>query len=438
LPTSHLLRTALPGIFALSTLWPASAFAQAAAPKVDSGDTAFLIIATALVLFMTPGLAFFYGGMVRRKNVLATLMQSYMLMAMVGVQWVVVGYSIAFSPDATGTGLFGGFSWFGLSGVGGEPSTAYATTTPHLLFMMYQGMFATITPALITGAFAERIKFGPFLVFSLLWTTLVYDPLAHWVWGSDGWLYRAGALDFAGGTVVHISSAVSAGATLFFVKRRRGYPNEAILPHNVPFAVLGVGILWFGWFGFNAGSALGANAQAASAFVATNTGAAAAALGWMLTDWLRHGKPAVLGAVSGAVAGLVAITPACGFVSPVSAILIGGAAGVFCNLAVHLRHRFRLDDSLDVIGVHGVGGILGAVLTGVLCSADYLKHGDEVFSRGQQILVQLVGVGATIGFTFVMSFALLFAVDKLMGLRVSTEQEIEGLDLSQHGESGYN
>lgn len=431
------LRTVVLPLFVAVLAWPASAFA-ADAPKVSAGDTAFMLMATALVLFMTPGLAFFYGGMVRRKNVLSTLMQSYVLMAAIGVQWVVVGYSIAFAPDATGHGFIGGMSWFGLDGVGWAPSKDYGTTIPHLLFMMYQGMFAIITPALISGAFAERIKFGAFLVAMLLWATLVYDPLAHWVWNSEGWLYKAGALDFAGGTVVHISSAVSAAAVLFFVGRRRGFPHEAILPHNVPLTVLGVGILWFGWFGFNAGSALSASGQAVNAFVTTNTATGAAMLAWMVTDWIRHGKPAVLGAVSGAVAGLVAVTPACGFVSPLSSILIGALAGVACNLAVHLRYRRGLDDSLDVLGVHGVGGTLGAILTGVLCSEEYLKHGDAIFSRGQQILVQLLGVGATYVYGFVMSFAIFWLVDKTIGLRVRLEDEIEGLDQSQHGESAYN
>jgi Amt family ammonium transporter len=433
---SPLSVAALAVIAAVSS--PAIAFADGAPPQVNAGDTAFMLIATALVLLMTPGLAFFYGGMVRRKNVLATLMQSFILMGVVGVQWVLLGYSISFAPDPTGVGLFGGFSWAGLIGVGAEPSAVYGPTIPHLVFMMFQGMFAIITPALISGAFAERMKFSGFLVFTLLWSTLVYDPIAHWVWGADGWLNKMGALDFAGGTVVHINSAVAAGAALIFVGKRHGFLSEPILPHNLSLTVLGGGILWFGWFGFNAGSALSAGGQAATAFVATNTGAAAAALTWMFTDWIRHKKPTVLGAVSGAVAGLVAITPACGYVTPLASLAIGAIAGVACSLAVNFRMRLRLDDSLDVLGIHGVGGTIGAVLTGVFCTEEFLKHGNEVFSRGHQIAVQFAGVGATYAYSFVASLILLFVVHKTIGLRVAKEEEIEGLDLSQHGESAYN
>jgi Amt family ammonium transporter len=419
--------------------WPAGAFAaDAPKPTINSGDTAFVLLATALVLLMTPGLAFFYGGMVRKKNVLSTLMQSFVLLGLVGVQWVVVGYSIAFSPDMTGTGLFGGFDWAGLKGVGADPHASYGSTVPHTLFMMFQGMFAIITPALITGSFAERIRFSGFLLFTLLWSTLVYDPIAHWVWASDGWLQQMGALDFAGGTVVHINSAVAAAATLFFVGRRHGFLHEAILPHSLPFTVLGGGLLWFGWFGFNAGSALAASGQAASAFVTTNTAAAMALLAWIVTDWIRHGKPNVLGAVSGAVAGLVAITPACGYVDVMSSIAIGGITGIVCNFAVNFRVKMKLDDSLDVLGIHGIGGFLGAMLTGVFCDASFLKHGEEVFSRGKQIWVQAIGSGATIAYSFTASLVLLFVVHKLVGLRVTKEQEVEGLDLSQHGESAYN
>jgi Amt family ammonium transporter len=304
--------------------------------------------------------------------------------------------------------------------------------------MMFQGMFAIITPALISGSFAERIKFSAFLLFAVLWTILVYSPLAHWVWSVDGWLLQRGAWDFAGGTVVHISSAISALAAVLLIGKRRGFPAEPMVPHNVPFTILGVGILWFGWFGFNAGSAVGANGTAALAFVNTNTAAAAAALGWMFTDWFRHGKPAVLGALSGGVAGLVAITPACGFVTPMAAILIGVLAGVICNLAVHLRNYLKFDDSLDVLGVHGVGGTLGAILTGVFCVEAYLTHGDEVFSRAYQVWIQIEGVLATYAYAFTVSFALLWLINKTIGLRVDVESEVDGLDLSQHGERGYD
>lgn len=418
-------------------LGPSLALAQDGPLPVNTGDTAFVLICTALVLFMAPGLAFFYGGMVRRKNVLSTMMQSYAMMGVVSVLWVVVGYSLAFGPDLGG-GLLGGLDYLGLEGVGVDPSTVYATTIPHILFMMFQGMFAIITPALITGTFAERIKFSSFLVFAALWSLVVYAPLAHWVWSADGWLLKRGAWDFAGGTVVHISSAVSAGATLLFIGKRRGFPTEALLPHNVVHTVLGVGILWFGWFGFNAGSAVAANGTAALAFVNTNTAAGAALLSWMFTDWIRHGKPAVLGAVSGGVAGLVAITPACGFVSPMAALGIGLLAGVICNLAVHLRVKLKLDDSLDVLGVHGVGGTLGAILTGVFALEQYLVHGDETFSRAKQIWVQAEGVLATYAYAFIVSAILLFVINKVMGLRVDVEDEVEGLDLSQHGERAYD
>ncbi len=403
------------------------------AAEIDSGDTAFVLISSALVLFMTPGLAFFYGGLVRRKNVLSTMMHSFAMMGVVSVQWVLIGYTLAFGPDV---GHFiGGLDHLGLQGVGLVPDEG--STIPPLLFMVFQGMFAIITPALISGAYAERMKFSAMLIFSLLWSTLVYAPLAHWVWGG-GWLHSMGALDFAGGTVVHISSAISAGAALLFVGRRRGFPQEAILPHNLTHTVLGVGILWFGWFGFNAGSALAANGTAVLAFVTTNVAAGAGALGWMFTDWIRHGKPTVLGLVSGALGGLVGITPACGFVSPLGAIAIGAIAGVACNYAVHFRMRLKLDDSLDVLGVHGVGGTLGAILTGVFALPEFLVHGEEVYTRGYQIWVQFVSVIATYGFGFVMSLAIFFVADKLVGVRVDAEDEVQGLDLSQHGERAYD
>jgi Amt family ammonium transporter len=333
------------------------AFVQTApaAGKINSGDTAWVLIAAALVLLMTaPGLALFYGGMVRRKNVLATLMQSFSLAGLITVQWVLFGYSLAFSPDHHG--LIGGFSWIGLNSVGAAPDPDYAATIPHTVYMLFQCMFAVITPALITGAIAERVTFRGFLLFSLLWATLIYDPLAHWVWGAGGWLHQLGALDFAGGTVVHISSGVSALAAAILLGRRMGYPHEPMTPHNLTMTVTGAGLLWFGWFGFNAGSALAANGLAASAMVATHIAAAAASLSWMGTEWMVRGKPTALGAASGAVAGLVAITPASGYVDPMAALAIGIIAGAVCFFAVSVKFRFGYDDSLDVVGVHCVGG----------------------------------------------------------------------------------
>ena len=347
--------------------WSLPVFAQDAAaappPTVDTGDTAWVLTSSALVLFMTiPGLALFYGGLVRTKNVLGTLMQSFIMVGLVTIQWIIVGYSIGFSP---GNPFIGGLSWMGLGGVGLDPNPDYAATIPHQAFMIYQMMFAIITPALMTGAFAERMKFSTFIVFSLLWSTFIYGPLAHMVWGVGGYLRTLGALDFAGGTVVHISSGISALVAVLIIGKRVGFGKVPTPPHNLPMAVIGASMLWVGWFGFNAGSALGAGALATSAFVVTHTAAALAALGWMGAEWMVSGKPTMLGAASGAVAGLVAITPASGFVSPLSSIIIGLAAGIVCYTAVMLKSKFGYDDSLDVVGVHGVGGILGALATGV-------------------------------------------------------------------------
>jgi Amt family ammonium transporter len=418
---------------------PAAAAAPApAAPSVDTGDTAWVLTASALVLMMTaPGLALFYGGMVRRKNVLATLMQSFILMALISVQWVLVGYSLAFGPDLGG--LVGSLRWIGLAGVGVEPNPDYAGTIPHQGFMAFQLMFAIITPALVTGAFAERMRFSAFLLFSLLWATLIYDPLAHWVWGVGGWLRGLGALDFAGGTVVHISSGVSALAAAVVIGRRRGYGREPMPPHNLPFTVIGAAMLWVGWFGFNAGSALGANGLAVAAFVTTNTAAAAAALAWMVAEWTLRGKPTVLGAASGAVAGLVAITPAAGFVGPLASILVGVGGGVLCFAACNLKARLGYDDSLDVVGVHGVGGTWGAIATGLFASTAVNPAGADGLLLGNPGLlgVQLVGILATWVFAFAGSFVLLKLVDALVGLRVSQEEEFLGLDVSQHSENAY-
>jgi Amt family ammonium transporter len=405
---------------------------------INSGDTAWLLTSAALVLLMTaPGLALFYGGMVRRKNVLAILMQSFILAAVVSVQWVLFGYSLAFSP---GNAIIGGLHWIGLHGVSAtEPYPAYAATVPHQAYMIFQCMFAVITPALITGAFAERISFKGFLVFSLLWMTLIYDPLAHWVWGVDGWLHRLGALDFAGGTVVHISSGTSALAAALVIGQRRGFLREPMPPHNLTLTLTGAGLLWFGWFGFNAGSALAANGLATSAFVATHIGAAAAALGWVFAEWIVLGKPTTLGVASGVVAGLVAITPACGYVGPMSALAIGLVAGVLCFFAVRMKSRFGYDDALDVVGVHAVGGIWGALATGLFASVAVNAAGADglFFGNPLQFLIQIVAVATSISFAFAGSFVLLGLTDALVGLRVSDEAERTGLDLSEHDENAY-
>ncbi|HEY0724357.1 MAG TPA: ammonium transporter, partial [Pyrinomonadaceae bacterium] len=345
---------------------PAPTSPAPAAPKIDKGDNAWMLTSSALVLMMTiPGLFLFYGGLVRSKNVLGTIMHSFILVGVVTVQWVLWGYSVAFGPDVGG--LFGSLAWVGLNGVGVEPNADYAATIPHMTFMVYQMMFAIITPALISGAFAERAKFSTYLVFMILWTTIVYDPLAHWVWGVKGWMREMGALDFAGGTVVHISSGASALVAAIMFGRRIGYGQEAMPPHNLPFSVIGAGLLWVGWFGFNAGSALAADGLATSAFVATHVATAAAALAWLAMDWMR-GKPTMLGAASGAVAGLVAITPGAGFVSPMSALVIGVGGGILCSIACSLKPKLGYDDSLDVVGVHGVGGTWGALATGLFAS----------------------------------------------------------------------
>jgi ammonium transporter, Amt family len=416
----------------------APAWATDDAAKVNSGDTAWVLASSAMVLLMTaPGLALFYAGMVRRKNALATLMQSFILTALISVQWALYGYSLAFSPWSA---LVGGLQWAGLIGVSASvPYPAYATTVPHQAYMVFQCMFAVITPALITGAFAERISFSGFMIFSLLWATFIYDPLAHWVWGVDGWIHRLGALDFAGGTVVHISSGISALAAVLVIGRRRGYPREPMPPHNLTMTVIGAGLLWFGWFGFNSGSALAANGLAVSAFVATNLGAAAAALGWVFAEWIISGKPTVLGAASGAVAGLVAITPASGFVAPLPALSIGGAAGVICYSAVRLKPRFGYDDALDVVGVHGVGGIWGALATGLFASVAVNSAGADglFYGNPKQLLIQAVAVAASITFAFVGSLILLKLTDRIVGLRVDEEDEVLGLDLSQHEENAY-
>jgi Amt family ammonium transporter len=416
---------------------PAFAQTPASGPKIDTGDTAWMLTSAALVLFMTiPGLFLFYGGLVRSKNVLGMLMQNFIMVGIVTVQWIIIGYSLAFS---NGTSFLGGLQWIGLSGVGAAPNPDYAATIPHQTYMFYQLMFAIITPALMTGAFAERMKFSTFVVFSVLWSTLIYDPLAHWVWGVGGFLRNMGALDFAGGTVVHISAGTSALVAVLIMGRRIGHGKVPMAPHNLPFAVIGAAMLWVGWFGFNAGSALGANGLASSAFMATHTAASLAALGWMVAEWIKSGKPTMLGAASGAVAGLVAITPASGFVTPLAAIVIGFAAGVVCYSACFLKSKFGYDDALDVVGVHGVGGVLGAILTGVFASKAINAAGNNGGLYGNWGLVgtQLIAVGVTVVFAVVGTTVILFVLNAVMGLRVTEEDERMGLDLSQHNESAY-
>jgi len=407
-------------------------------PKIDKGDTAWMLTSAALVLMMTiPGLFLFYGGLVRRKNVLGTIMHSFIIVAVISIQWVLWGYSLAFGPDIGG--WIGNSDWFGLNGVGSEPNADYAATIPHAAFMIYQMMFAVITPALITGAFAERVKFSAFLVFIVLWATFIYDPLAHWVWGVKGWIREMGALDFAGGTVVHLSSGASALVAAFMFGKRIGYGMEAMPPHNLPFSVIGAGLLWVGWFGFNAGSALAADGLATSAFVATHVATAAATLSWLAMDWILRGKPTVLGAASGAVAGLVAITPGSGFVGPISAMWIGIGGGIFCSIACSLKPRFGYDDSLDVVGVHGVGGTWGALATGLFASKVINPAGNNglFFGNPGQLGIQFVSVLATLALAIIGSYIILSIVKALMGLRVADEEEMMGLDLSQHNERAY-
>lgn len=419
----------------LSGLLPSVAYA-ADKTAIDTGDTAWMLVSTALVMLMTPGLALFYGGMVRKKNVLGTIMQSFVTLCVVSLIWVLWGYAFAFGPDIGG--VIGRPDWFGLIGVGQSP-TPLSPTVPHLVFMMFQGMFAVITPALITGAFAERMKFQAMLIFTVLWVTFVYVPLCHWVWGG-GWIGSVlGALDFAGGTVVHISSASAAAAAVIVAGKRRGYGIEAMPPHNLPLTMLGAGLLWFGWFGFNAGSALTSGGIAANAFVTTNTAASAAAMSWLFTEWSHRSRPTALGAISGAIAGLVAITPAAGFVSPLSSVLIGLTAGVLCYTAVSLKHRMGYDDSLDVIGIHGVGGAWGALATGMFASRAINAGGNDGLFFGNPPLlgIQAIAVVACCLYVFIASYIIFKAIDWTVGLRLDEEEEAEGLDQSQHGERGY-
>lgn len=418
---------------------PAPLTAAPEPPKIDTGDTAWVLMSTALVLLMTaPGLALFYGGMSRSKNALGTVMQSFIVVALISIQWLLWGYSLAFGPDIGG--IIGSLEWFGLKGVGLEPNPNYAATIPHQAFMLFQMMFAVITPALITGAYAERVKFSSFILFTLLWATLIYDPLAHWVWGVGGWLRNLGALDFAGGTVVHISAGMAGLACAIMFRKRLGHGKEPMSPHNLPMTLTGASLLWFGWFGFNAGSALGAGALATSTFTATNTSTAAAALAWMVAEWFYRGKPSALGAATGAVAGMVAITPASGYVDPISAIWIGMGAGVFCYMAVMLKPLFGYDDALDAVGVHAVGGIWGVLATGLFASKAVNAAGANglFFGNPAQLGIQAMALLVTIVFVFVGTLIILAIVSAITGLRVTEEEEQTGLDLSQHDEKAYS
>jgi Amt family ammonium transporter len=402
---------------------------------VNAGDTAWILISSALVMLMTPGVALFYGGMVRRKNLLSTIMMSFVCLGLVGLLWVLYGYSLSFGSD--NGGFIGGLDFVGLAGVGQEPSSVYASTVPHLAFMIFQAMFAIITVALITGAVVERIKFSALMLFSVLWMTIVYAPVCHWVWGDGGWLASLGVLDFAGGAVVHINAGVSALALVILLGRRKGFPKDMMEANNIPMVALGAGLLWFGWFGFNAGSALASNGLAANAFVATNLSAAAAGFTWMIISWL-HRRPSLLGTVTGAVAGLVAVTPAAGFVTPLTAIPIGIVVSIVCYYSIGLiKNKFRFDDSLDVFAVHGMGGIWGALATGIFASSAVSGTPGLLEGNGVQVLTQFIGIVAVVGFAFIVTLMLGKLVDVTVELRVGQSEETVGLDLSQHGERAY-
>ena len=404
---------------------------------INGADTAWILVSSALVMLMTPALGFFYGGLVRQKNALSTIMHSFFMLAFVSVLWALVGYSLAFSPSLGG--FIGGLDWVGLNKVGLAPNTDYAPTIPHQAFMIYQMMFAVITPALISGAFAERKRFKAFIIFSGLWLLLVYAPVAHWVWGVGGWIRALGALDFAGGTVVHITSGISALVCALVLGKRVGYGTEPMEPHNSTYTILGTGLLWFGWFGFNAGSALGSGALAVSAFVNTHLAASMGALAWMTASWIRHKRPSVIGAAAGAVAGLVGITPAAGFVTPMASLIIGFLTGVCCFVAVEVLVRGRVDDALDVFGVHGVGGIIGALATGIFATKTINAAGNDglLYGNPGMLLTQFFAVAAVAIYAAGVTFVLLKLINLVVGIRVSPEEEARGLDSSQHGETAY-
>lgn len=422
----------------LATLFVGASAGDPSNSAINSGDTAWMLVSSALVMLMTPAVGFFYGGMVSSKNVISVIKQSMIILALISVQWVLFGYSLAFGPDVYG--VIGSLDFFGLRGVGYAPDPSYAATIPALVFMIFQAMFAIITPALIIGAFVERIKFKALVIFTVLWATLVYDPVAHWVWSPSGWLRALGALDFAGGTVVHMTAGFSALAAALLVGRRLQKGTPANSANNVPFVILGAALLWFGWFGFNAGSALASGALAASAFVVTNTAAAAAALVWVALSWAENGKPSAMAAAIGAVCGLVVITPASGFVGPVSAIAIGVLGGAVTYLAVYLRNRrIRIDDSLDVWAAHGVGGLTGAILTGLFAEKVINAGGANglLFGNPHQLLVQIIAVAAVAAYSFVATWIILKVVSLFSPLRVSSDDEEQGLDITTHGEVGY-
>lgn len=397
---------------------------------IDSGDTAWLLVSTGLVMLMTPALSLFYGGMVRSKNILATLMQSFVSLGIISILWVLYGYSLSFGPDVHH--IIGNLDWIMLRHVGEAPSATYCPKVSHQLYMLFQMMFAVITPALITGAFAERFKFKTYLVFLFVWFTVVYCPIAHWVWGQGGWIRNLGGLDFAGGLVVHIASGMSALAVVLMIGRRLGWKKEQISPHNLSLTILGASLLWFGWFGFNAGSALASNGLAVKAFLTTQLAAAAGGLGWLAIEWKRSGMPTTLGIASGAIAGLVSITPAAGFVSPAYAIIIGFIGGLICYCAVRTKSKFNIDDSLDVVGIHGTGGIWGAIATGIFASTGVIVGNWHLLG------VQFISVVSVIVYSFIMTFAIIKLLDVTMGIRVTPDEELMGLDISQHGERGYN
>jgi Amt family ammonium transporter len=428
---------ALPWLLAAQEIATAEVAADVVAPAISAGDTAWVLVSTALVAFMVPGLAFFYGGLVRSKSALNTMLMSLAALGVVTVQWVLCGYSLAFGP---GSNWIGGLDWVGLRGVTALPNPTYAAALPQLLFTAFQGMFAGITVALFSGAVIDRMRFFSYLVFGVIWTTFIYDPLAHWVWGDGGWLRSLGALDFAGGTVVHISAGVTAVVLAIVLGPRRDFKRVPTVPHNVPFALLGAGMLWFGWFGFNAGSALAADGIAANALMSTHAAAAAALVTWVALEISRGGRATAVGGATGAVVGLVAITPAAGFVSPLAGLAIGALAAPCSFFALHYRPKTRLDDTLDVFACHGVAGIMGAVLTGVFASKDVNPNGADGLLAGNASLVgiQLLAVVATIVFVGVTSVVILKVLAMLMPLRVSVESEVQGIDLSEHGEEAYH
>ena len=405
---------------------------------MDKADTAFILAAAGLVLLMTPGLALFYGGMVRSKNVLGTIMQSLFMIALISIEWVYIGYSMSFGPDIGG--FIGSLEWFALKGVTSAPSPDYASTIPQTVFMIYQCMFAVITPALITGAFAERVRFGPFIVFSVLWSIFVYNPVCHWIWGSGGWLGAMGVMDFAGGLVVHLTCGVAALAGVIVIGPRRGYGRTSFMPHNLPMTVLGTGLLWFGWFGFNGGSALAADEVAATAFVATHLAGMAGMAMWVVMEKVNQGQATTLGAASGAISGLATITPTAGFVGPNAAVFIGLIAGVVCYLAVNAKAKFKLDDSLDVVGIHGVGGLVGTLCLGIFASTAVNPGGVDGLLNGNaaQLFIQIKGILIVGVYTFVVSWVLFKVLHSTMGLRLAEEGEIQGLDSTEHSETAYN